>query len=269
MDYVILLSSIIAGALTVLKFRLEERSYVKLFNAFTGAYLLCLTFLHLLPELYEHQEGEHSSHYAVGALILVGFFVQVVLDSISMGVEHGHSLQVQDESGHDHSHHDHGPGDHHHGPHEHAARASVPIGILAGLCLHAFIEAMALGDAHTHHDPASRQMLLLSIVIHNYPVSIVLLVMLLHSGMGRNKALGFLGLFAAMAPLGMALSSFTELAHHTRELTAIVIGIFMHIATTILFESSDGHRFNIQKIVAIVLGVGLGVLTVMTQSHGH
>ena len=52
MDYLILLSSIVTGALTVTQFRLEERSFIKLLNAFTGGYLLCLTFLHLLPELY-------------------------------------------------------------------------------------------------------------------------------------------------------------------------------------------------------------------------
>ena len=132
-----------------------------------------------------------------------------------------------------------------------------------GLCLHAFVEAMALGDPATHHDLASRQMLLWSIVLHNYPVSIVLLVMLLRAGLGRRQALGYLGLFAAMAPIGMALSSVTNLSHHTRELTAIVIGIFMHISTTILFESSDGHRFNLAKVIAIVFGVGLGTLTVM------
>ncbi len=273
MDYLILLSTIAAGALTVLKFRLEERSYVRLFNSFTGGYLLCLTFLHLLPELYAHHGHDHGEHAAessahlVGALILVGFFVQVILDSISMGVEHGHSLG--EHVGHEHHHHgpgDHGHEHHHHGPGQ--VRAGVPIGVVTGLCLHAFVEAMALGDAATHHDPASRQMLLASIVIHNYPVSIVMLVMLLHAGVTRAKALGFLGLFAAMAPLGMALSQFTELAHHTRELTAMVIGIFMHIATTILFESSDSHRFNLQKVIAIVAGVGLGVLTVMMHSHG-
>jgi zinc transporter ZupT len=275
MDYLLLLSTIGAGALTVLKFRLEERSYVRLFNAFTGGYLLCLTFLHLLPELYSHEGHDHASHAAessahmVGALILVGFFVQVILDSISMGVEHGHSLG---EPAHDeHGHHHHGPGGHEHEHHHHGpgpARLGVPIGVVTGLCLHAFVEAMALGDPHTHHDPASRQMLLASIVIHNYPVSIVLLVMLLHAGVRRGKALAFLGLFAAMAPLGMALSQVTDLVHHTRELTAVVIGIFMHIATTILFESSDSHRFNIQKVAAIVAGVGLGVVTVMMHSHG-
>ncbi len=265
MDYFILLSTIIAGAVTVIWFRLEERSYVKLFNSFTGAYLLSITFLHLLPELYEHGVGEgQTSQYLVGALILVGFFIQIILDSFSQGVEHGHSLQAHNGHDHDDHHgHSHGPGEHHHHHGPGIARVAVPIGVLMGLCLHAFVEAMALGDPHTHHDPASRQMLLWSIVLHNYPVSIVLLVMLLHAGLSRPKALGYLGLFAAMAPIGMAISSFTELAHHTRELTAIVIGIFMHISTTILFESSDGHRFNLAKIIAIVCGVGLGTLTVM------
>ena len=268
MDYLILLSSIGAGALTVIQFRLEERSYVKLFNSFTGAYLLAITFLHLLPELYERSAfGGQASHYYIGALILSGFFVQIVLDSFSMGVEHGHSLQVHNGHDHDdHAGHSHGTGDHHHHDHRHEsahASAALPIGVLMGLCLHAFVEAMALGDPHTHHDPASRQMLLWSIVLHNYPVSIVLLVMLLRTGLSRGKALGYLGLFAAMAPIGMAISSFTDLSHHTRELTAIVIGIFMHISTTILFESSDGHRFNRAKVVAIVGGVGLGSLTVM------
>jgi len=75
--------------------------------------------------------------------------------------------------------------------------------------------------------------------------------------------LGFLGVFAAMAPLGMALSAHTALAHHARELMAVVIGIFMHISTTILFESSDIHRFNIAKLGAILLGTGLGIASVM------
>ena len=42
-------------------------------------------------------------------------------------------------------------------------------------------------------------------------------------------------------------------------LMAIVIGIFMHISTTILFEASDVHRFNFAKLLAIVAGTGLGV----------
>ncbi len=238
MDYLLLLSSIVIGALTVFVLKLQDRSHVKLLNAFTGAFLLSLTFLHLLPELYQehHAHSGGNDHLLIGALILCGFFVQIVLEAFTMGVEHGHA------------HHMHG---------------RIPIGLVAGLCLHALIEAMALGEASTHHDLASRQMLLWSIVLHNYPVSIALLGTLLHHGMKRSHALGLLGLFAVMAPIGMTVSGHTALANHSRELMALVIGIFMHISTTILFESSDGHRFNFRKIAAIILGTALGIISVL------
>ena len=60
---------------------------------------------------------------------------------------------------------------------------------------------------------------------------------------------------AAMAPLGMSISAHTFLARHSRELTAIVIGIFMHISTTILFESSEIHRFQWAKLAALAFGL--------------
>ena len=53
------------------------------------------------------------------------------------------------------------------------------------------------------------------------------------------------------------------LAEHLRELMAIVIGIFMHIATTILFESSDVHRIDAGRLVAMILGTSLGVAAVL------
>jgi len=237
MDYLLLLSTIILGGASVFLFKLHEPRYVKLLNAFTGAYLLCLTLLHLLPELYHPHGGlVPQDDLKIGVLILGGFFTQIALDVISLGVEHGHA---------------------HHLP------GRVPVGVLAGLCLHALVEATALGNADTHFDSQSRQLLLWSIVLHNYPVSIALLGMLLHSGMSQGKAIALLGLFAAMAPLGMSISAHSALASHTRELMAFVIGIFMHISTTILFESSDIHRFNMAKLGAIGLGTGLGVLSVL------
>jgi hypothetical protein len=39
----------------------------------------------------------------------------------------------------------------------------------------------------------------------------------------------------------------------------IVIGIFLHISTTILFESSSDHKFTMRKIVAVVLGMGIAL----------
>jgi hypothetical protein len=42
---------------------------------------------------------------------------------------------------------------------------------------------------------------------------------------------------------------------------AMVIGIFLHISTTILFESSDGHNFSTQKILAIIVGAIIVMLS--------
>src|SRR5438105_10045111 len=133
MDYLLLLSSIVLGALSVFLFKLYEPQHVKLLNAFTGAYLLCLTLLHLLPELYHAQGNGPRDDLLIGGLILAGFFTQIALDVISMGVEHGHS------------HHLHG---------------RIPIGVPAGLCIHASLAALPLADACTHLDRASRRLLL-------------------------------------------------------------------------------------------------------------
>jgi zinc and cadmium transporter len=232
MDYFVLLSSIVLGACSVFWLKLDQPRHLKPLNAFVGAYLLSLTFLHLLPELYV---TTHTPTWVIGVLILAGFYVQVALEGVSQGIEHGHA---------------------------HAEGTKFPAGILAGLCIHAFIEAMALGRADSYHDPKTRRLLLWSIVVHNYPVSIALLGMLLHSGLRRGVALAGLGLFAIMAPLGLLVSGNVEfLARHSPELMAIVIGIFMHIATTILFESEEGHQLHHRKLAAVIIGTGLGFLS--------
>lgn len=248
MDYALLLSSIVLGAGAVFLFRLNEPHKVKLLNAFTGAYLLCLTLLHLLPDIYQAGAAAHAGHahagghahtdWHIGALILLGFFTQVALDVISMGVEHGHAHHLHNR---------------------------MPIGVMLGLCMHALFEATALGNPGEHFNSDSRQLLLWSIVLHNFPVSVALLGMLLQTGMRRRTALMMLAIFASMAPIGMTLSAHTGLANYTRELMAFVIGIFMHISTTILFESSDIHRFNFAKLAAIIIGLVLGTLSVMSH----
>ena len=242
MDYLILLSSIALGAITVFWLRLNDPKHVKVLNAFTGAYLLSLVMLHLLPDLYAPEPGLVLKPLVIGAFILFGFFLQIALDAISMGIEHGHAHEI---------------------------RGRMAIGILAGLCMHAFVEALALGQSPEHqtaHDLAAHHFLLVSVVVHNYPISIALLGMLLQSGMKRSSALACLGLFAVMGPVGMFISTHTGLAVYSRQLMAIVIGIFMHISTTILFESEDHHRFPVGKMVAVIVGLLLGIASVIFES---
>ena len=239
MDYVILLSSILLGALTVFGLHLTDARRVKLLNTFTGAYLFTLVVLHLLPDLYAPENGFIVRPLVIGGFILAGFMLQLALDAISMGVEHGHA---------------------------HPIHGRMAFGVLAGLCVHAFVEALALGKSPDHVETVARHFLLISVVVHNYPITIALLGMLLQSGMKKSRAIMCLGLFAAMAPIGMFVSTHTGLAVYSRYLLAVVIGIFMHIATTILFESEDHHRFPLPKIVALLVGLALGIASVIFET---
>ena len=65
-----------------------------------------------------------------------------------------------------------------------------------------------------------------------------------------------------MSPLGILVSdkiSFFNLYH--TEITALIIGVFLHISTIILFESSENHKFNFKKFTAILLGILLTIFT--------
>jgi hypothetical protein len=250
----LLIASVVAAALTVLVIKPTDRNRLKLLIAFSGSYLLSITALHLLPEVFINTG--RGAYF--GAFILVGFFIQVMLEYLSGGIEHGHV------------HHD--------------KSSAVPIGLLVGLCLHAFFEGMPLvgaGEGHDHHHDhdhshdhshshdgeAWQSGLLWGIVLHKYPVAMVFLSMLLNSGMGKPKAFGLLAVFGAMAPLGALFAGTGIIGDFQRESLAIVIGIFLHVSTTILFESSEGHKFNAYKMFAITLGLAIAGIGMLFHLH--
>ncbi len=242
-NLVILLVSVFAAAGTVLLGKLDQPRNLKLVTAFTGSYMMGITCLHLMPEVFAHAHDEiEGANWKIGAFVLAGFFLQVVLENFSRGLEHGH---------------------------EHPTSTALPFSMLAGLCIHAFLEAAPLGSGtgHDHGHTHNTGLLLVAIVIHKYPVAIVLLAMLLQSGIPRPKAFFLFGVFAAMAPLGALVGNISLLASYHNWMLAIVIGIFMHVATTILFESEEGHRFNLQKGIAIIVGAGLAILSVTLSTH--
>ena len=73
--------------------------------------------------------------------------------------------------------------------------------------------------------------------------------------------------FALVTPLGTFTSyaigqnMLLDLSIYFDKIMAVVIGIFLHISTTILFESSENHRFNLIKFVMILLGAGVAIAT--------
>ena len=188
--------------------------------AFSGAFLLGLTLFELLPEAYNSGNPKIT-----GAFIAAGILLQLVLEYFSKGAEHGHV--------------------HHHGGQK------FPWLLLCSLCLHAFLEGIPL--AHNHN-------FIWGIVVHKIPVALILGTFLLHSGRTRCASWFFMTLFAIMTPLGAILGGLSNIATFYPYLVAMAIGVILHVATVILFESSSDHSLPWRKLVVIIAGIAMGYL---------
>ena len=210
--------------------KLKSELSLKMLLSFSGAFLFGLTILHFLPDLFLDYKPTH------GLFILIGFSIQLILEFFTQGIDHGH----------------------HHVGHGHKFKISA----LIGLFLHALFEATPLASGHIHDhghgDGHFHNYFLLGLILHKLPVAIVLGSMLNHY-IGKNaKSFVILGLFALMAPLGLLLSdSIDFIQEYQHYFMAIVIGIFLNISTTILFEVSENHKFNLVKFISIILGFSI------------
>ena len=234
-DYLLLFASVFISGSSYLFLKGYNPRHLRLALAFTGAFLFAISVLHLIPEVYAGGDPR------IGIFILVGFFIQIILEFFSEGIEHGHI----------HIHKKHAP--------------SFPLAIMAGLCLHSFLEGMPLSEKFLHGSQDGKP-LLAGIILHHLPVAFALMSMLMESGTGKKASLFFLMVFAMMAPMG-AFSSALLSNSLSGNITvfydyamAIVIGIFLHISTTILFESGYDHRFNFLKLITILFGAGLAFI---------
>jgi zinc transporter ZupT len=123
------------------------------------------------------------------------------------------------------------------------------------LCIHAFSEGLPIEHANDN--------LLWAIMVHKIPIAIVLTTYLMHSNFEKKTIVSYILIFGLMSPLGVFVADKIDFfSIYSREITAIIIGVFLHISTIILFEGSENHSFNIQKFIAIVLGIVLTFMTV-------
>lgn len=218
MNYLLPLLSVLFGYGIALFVQPKSKKNLKLLLAFSGSFLLSLTVMHLLPEVYK------SENKTIGVFIMVGILFQIILEFFSKGAEHGHV-------------------------HGHDKIAKMPWLLFVSLCLHAFLEGFPVGH---HHDLA------IGIAIHHLPIAVILTTFFIHAELNRKALFLFMFAFAIMTPLGTYFSEkVTYLNQYYNELTAVVIGILFHISSTIIFESSEGHKFNVAKVSMILFGMFL------------
>ncbi len=239
-NILILFFTAFLGGLIPLWFRKIQIQQYKLTLVFAGAYLFGITVVHLLPEVFHGP----ANATLIGAFVLGGFFLQQFLEHLTTGIEHGHM----------HTHNQHG------------IKPRSGFLLMAGLTLHAFLEGTILvhphpGHAHDHETSA----LLLGIVLHKTPAAFALMTVLLHDSKSIRVPVILLIIFCLASPLGLLAG---ELLIHNAWLDeaaftllfALVCGNFLHISTTIVFESNLDHKFNLKKLIISVLGAGVAVL---------
>lgn len=236
LTYLLLCLAVFVIGSFVFTSNLYNEKIVKILLAFSGSFLLAISMLHLLPEVYE------AAGIKAGYFVLAGFIIQLLIEIFSKGIEHGHI--------HIHKHHH-----------------SFPYGVFIGLSFHSLLEGMPIDlsgiEVVGHNHSAS---LLTGIFLHKLPIAIVLGVLFSKSGVSKIRGILFLFLFAAMMPLGTLLSIGLGISNLPMEqyyplVLGLVIGIFLHVSTTILFEASENHRFNLMKFLSILFGIFIAIIS--------
>ena len=217
--YLLPIFAVFIGSLLIYLWRPKDLRSIKLFLAFSGAFLLGTTITSLIPSVFTNG-NEDISYW-----ILAGIIIQIMLEQLSKGAEHGHI---------------------------HTSEIRIPLTLVTGLYLHALIEGFPI---HRHND------LLSAIIIHKLPIAMLLTLAIWQTKFKFSKKVIILIGFAIMTPLGSYINFYTPILQpYSLHITALVVGVLLHISTTILFESSENHNFNISKLLVIVIGLGLSIL---------
>ena len=229
-SYLVLIFTVLGSGSLIFLFKPDDQRVLKFLLAFSGAFLIGITFLKLVPEVFS------KPAMFSGLFVLLGFLLQLMLELITEGAEHGHR----------HAHSDN--------------EKASPFLLLIGLSIHSFLEGMPIIQGF---DLKLQHTLVIGVVIHNIPISLTLMSLFLHYGCTKTKAFIYLLVFALMTPLGSAFSNLldttlvTSLDTYFNYILAVVIGIFLHVSTSILFETEENHRYNLQKFITVIIGLGV------------
>lgn len=233
--YLGLVGAVVLGGIIVTYLHAANKNkFIKLMLSFSGGFLLAIAFTHFVPELYASETKN------IGLFILLGFLIQLVLEFFSGGIEHGHV-------------------------HVHKGQ-KMPWGLFISLSAHSILEGIPLGNqyagievGHQHGEHS----LLFGILFHQLPVAVALMTLLLNTNISKLKAWLILIAFGIMTPLGLTVGLISSTAASFLDfnmILAIVVGMFLHISTTIIFETSENHKFNILKLTSILIGCTLAFL---------
>ena len=224
----LLVLSVLLGVLLG-KFFGNNEKVAKILLIVSAGFLISICVVEVFPQVYQVEDEN------IGLWIVFGVLLQMFLENLTKGFEHGHF---------------------------HYEKCNIlPVGLMLGMFIHAFIEGIPLARGYDGIYPY-----LLGILVHNLPISFVLGAFLLREKKNKIMACITILFFAAASPLGMLLGEYMNPKWNSYFL-ALSGGIFLHISSVIIFESNKNHKMDWEKIFLVILGIFMAILGHIFHEH--
>lgn len=234
MIILLLVLSVVAGVFLG-KFFGKKEKFAKNLLILSAGFLITICLNEVFPQVYTAEIG------SLGIFVIGGVLLQMILEALTKGFEHGH-FHHHNESGN-----------------------ILPVALMVGLFIHAFIEGIPLANETNPLSPY-----LLGILVHNIPISFILGAFLFNRSASKASypSILIVALFALASPLGMLLGNYFDPDWQPYFL-AVVGGIFLHISSVIIFESNKNHNIDWTKIGLVILGVSFALMMHLFHDHSH
>ncbi len=229
MVVLLLVLSVVVGVLLG-RFFGKEQKWAKFLLILSAGFLIAVCLNEIFPAIY------NAKVHNIGLWVIAGVLLQMFLENLTKGFEHGHM-------------------------HHHSEKAILPIALILGLFIHAFIEGIPLAN-EKDLDSAYLQ----GILFHNVPISFVLGAFLFKNKKFTSYSWAVVIVFSLASPLGMLLGTYLDPTTYIYFL-ALVGGIFLHISSVIIFESNKNHNIDWLKISLVIAGVLLAMVGHMFHNH--
>tara|TARA_Y100000590_G_scaffold119615_1_gene136888 strand:- start:385 stop:1545 length:1161 start_codon:yes stop_codon:yes gene_type:complete len=213
-------------------------------------------------EVHGDEEEERLENLIIGAAILAGFIMMLILEGSGMG----HAVH---EEHHDH-HDEHG--------HEHIHHSRAPWLLVLGLSLHSAADGLAIGSAAAGSSEAVTALVAMAVLIHKVPAAFSLGVFSMHEREDRNDSIKDVTLFALATPV-MIMVSFYALEGLDEHLIALAMlfaaGTFLYVATVDTLPDIHNPETGREALKNVAIGVVLMIIVLYGADaggmieHGH
>lgn len=234
---IILLLGPLIGIFIQYKIKITNQKIVANTVLFSGAFLLGVAVFGLMPELFSNTANAKQA----GLWLIFGFLFQLILEKFTGGVGHGHI-------------------------HSHEVPKNIWV-LYAGLYLHALFEGYSAGLSNNIR-PFIVSSMVIGISIHEAPAAFSLSMLLKQKLQHKQKLIIALLVYALATPIGYILGVYIHSENLISEnishiITAIIAGTFLHISTTIVFETSLWKKEGLSKWLFILFGLLISYLACM------